>query len=130
MKKFLFILITTATFLTACEPALYITFENHTSNYASLNVTVDQPNSYFRMKKAGVKKIEFTTTAINAIVEYSYGAGMWDDATLDDLVKGITKIEVVSGNSVRAISDPKEIRDLFAKNVHGKDRNGITLRVE
>ncbi|MEZ5008259.1 MAG: hypothetical protein R2753_08940 [Chitinophagales bacterium] len=130
MKNILVILLLVSVGLTSCEPALYITFDNHTGAYSSMNVYLDEPNSYFKMKEAGVKKIEFTTTAINAVVEYSYGAGTWDAATIDELVKGISKIEFVSGNNSTEFTEKEAIRALFEENVHGKDRNGIRIKVE
>lgn len=130
MNKILPFLIAISTILTSCEPALYITFENHTGGYASMKVTVDEPNAYFKMKTAGVKEIDFTSAAINAVVEYSYGAGQWDSATISELVKGVSKIEFASGNSIRAITEKEAIRALFEENIHGKDRNGITIKVK
>lgn len=129
-KNIIPFLIALSTIITACEPALYITFENHTGGYASMKVTVEEPNAFFKMKAAGVKEIDFTSSAINAVVEYSYGAGQWDSTTISALVKGVSKIEFASGNSVRAITEQEGIRALFEDNIHGKDRNGITIKVK
>lgn len=116
--------------LTSCEPSRYMTIENHTGSNASILFNFIQDNDYWDRDAGETRIFEFTSTAINAFTELTFGSGSWDEEAINNLTFGINRIIVQTNKSDEVIEDSVEIRNFFEKGIHGKNRNGMRVIIE
>ncbi len=116
--------------LVSCEPALYMTIENHTGSDASILFNFEEENPFFKVKAGAAKQYDLSGTAINASVEISFkGGGSWDDTTIDKLMVGMNRIIIRAKTTTIIIEDKAEMRNFFESRVTGNARNGIKIVV-
>jgi hypothetical protein len=130
MKLQLIAFLMLALSLVSCEPALYITIENHAGSDASILFNFEEDNPFFKVKAGNAKQYDLTGTAINASVEIPFkGGGSWDEATLDKLMVGMNRIIIRAKTTTIIIEDQAEMRDFFESRIIGNSRNGIKIVV-
>jgi hypothetical protein len=116
--------------LVSCEPALYMSIENHTGTDASILFNFEEDNALFKVKAGNAKQYDLSGTAIDASVEVSFsGGGSWDDATIDKLMVGMNRIIIRAKTTTIIIEDKAEIRSFFETRIIGSSRNGIKILI-